>query len=150
MSKIFIESKPFGKVEIEEIQIIDFSGGLFGFEKHSKFALIEESPDSIFKWLQSIDDHDLAFIVIQPILFMENYKPIIPISELKTIDIHSSEEALVMVIVSIPGEDPSEMTANLQGPILINTKKRIGKQFISRDESHPVRKMILEKQKETV
>ncbi len=52
-----------------------------------------------------------------------------------------------MVIVSIPGEDPDLMTANLQGPILINKKDLIGGQFISRDETHPVRKLILDNKK---
>ena len=129
MSRLTIESKPFGKIEIDEIQIIDFSAGLFGFEKHSKFALIEESSDSVFKWLQSLDDKDLAFIVIQPSLFLDSYKPIIPHSELNLIELSGIEEALIMVIVSIP-DDPSLMTANLQGPILINKKSRKGKQFI--------------------
>jgi flagellar assembly factor FliW len=36
------------------------------------------------------------------------------------------------------------MTANLQGPIIINPKAGKAKQFISKNENHPVRKLILE------
>jgi flagellar assembly factor FliW len=144
---ITLDSKPFGIIQIEEIQVIEFDGGLFGFEKYSKFALIEESSESVFKWLQSLDEKELAFIVIQPELFDAKYKPIIPISELKTIELKSVSDALIMVIVSIPNDDPMQMTANLQGPILINKKVLKGRQFISRDENHPVRRMILENQK---
>ncbi len=144
---LLIDSKPFGKIEIEERQIIHFSGGLFGFEKYSRYALIEETPDSPFKWLQCLEDKNLAFIVIQPELFTSGYHPIIPPSELKTIKVSKWEEALVMVIVTIPDTDPNLMTANLQGPILINPRELIGGQFISRDDSHPVRKLILENKK---
>ena len=144
---LIIDSKPFGKVEIQEGQIIQFPSGLLGFEKFSRYALIEESAQSVFKWLQCLEYKNLAFIVIQPELFISNYSPIIPPSELKTISLVGIEEALVMVIVSIPGNDPNLMTANLQGPILINKKELIGAQFISRDETHPVRKLILESKK---
>ncbi|MFC1670955.1 flagellar assembly protein FliW, partial [Spirochaetota bacterium] len=46
-------------------------------------------------------------------------------------------------IVTIP-ENPKEMTANLQGPIIVNPHKRIGKQAISANEKYGVRHGILE------
>lgn len=142
-----IDTKPFGRIEIEERQILHFPNGLLGFESYSKFALIEESADSVFKWLQCLEDKNLAFIVIQPEIFTTNYRPVVPPTELKTINLLKVEEALIMVIVSIPGNDPNLMTANLQGPILINKKELIAGQFISRDETHPVRKLILDSKK---
>lgn len=144
---LIIDSKPFGKIEIEERQVIHFPNGLLGFEKYTKFALIEESAESVFKWLQSLEDINLAFIVIQPELFTSGYHPVVPPSELKSISLSKLEEALIMVIVSIPGNDPNLMTANLQGPILINKKELIAGQFISRDDTHPVRKLIMDNKK---
>jgi len=134
-------------MEIEEGQILHFPNGLLGFETFSKFALIEESAESVFKWLQCLEDKNLAFIVIQPEIFTSGYKPVVPPSELKTINLTRAEDALILVIVSIPGNDPNLMTANLQGPILINKKELIAGQFISRDETHPVRKLILDSKK---
>lgn len=146
---IEINSKPFGKIPIDERQLLHFPLGLFGFEEFTKFALIEESAESVFKWLQSLEDVNLAFILIQPELFSPDYKPLIPKAELLQIGIESLEEALVMVIVTIPENHPEKMTANLQGPILINKKTLQAAQFISRDESHPIRKYILENVPET-
>lgn len=146
---IEINSKPFGKIQIEERQILHFPVGLFGFEEYKQFALIEESAESVFKWLQSLEEVNLAFIVIQPELFAPDYKPLIPKSELLQIGIESVEEALVMVIVTIPENHPEKMTANLQGPVLINKKTLQAAQFISRDETHPIRKYILENVPET-
>ncbi|MCC5814307.1 MAG: flagellar assembly protein FliW [Leptospira sp.] len=137
-------SKPFGKIQIQPEQILEFPDGLLGFENFKEFALIEESEDSPFKWLQSVQEKSLAFIVIQPELFLDEYKPLIPDDELSEIDLESVNDALKFVIVTIPNDNPQEMTANLQGPILINKKKHIAKQLISRDDRHPVRYRMME------
>lgn len=139
-----IETKPFGKMVIDERQILDFPDGILGFENYTQFALIEENQDSPFKWLQSLTELDLAFILIQPDLFAPDYKPVLGKEELDGIQLASLEEAVVMTIVTIPNDNPQKMTANLQGPVVINPKNRKAKQFISKNENHPVRKMILE------
>lgn len=139
-----IDSKPFGKIQIDERQIVEFPEGLFGFDQNRSFAVIEESPDTVFKWLQSLDDPELAFVLIQPHIFLSEYRPLVPPSELKMIGLDSAEKAVQFLIVTIPASDPKKMTANLQGPILIHPETRLAKQFISRDENHPLRKLILE------
>ncbi|EMO63632.1 protein FliW [Leptospira borgpetersenii serovar Pomona str. 200901868] len=130
-------------MQISEKQILSFPEGLLGFEDYKKFALIEEKEESVFKWLQSVEEVDLAFVVIPPSLFKKEYKPLIPEQELQGIGITDLEDGLMLVIVTVPGEDPALMTANMQGPILINKKTLLGKQFISRNESHSVREKIL-------
>ncbi|AXR60024.1 flagellar assembly protein FliW [Leptospira mayottensis] len=140
---IEIQTKPFGKIQISEKQILSFPEGLLGFEDYKKFALIEEEEESVFKWLQSVEEVDLAFVVIPPSLFKKKYKPLIPEQELQGIGITEIEDGLMLVIVTVPGEDPALMTANMQGPILINKETLLGKQFISRNESHSVREKIL-------
>ncbi len=141
---IEIQTKPFGKMQVSERQILSFPEGLLGFEEYKKFVLIEEEEESVFKWLQSTEEVDLAFVVIPPSLFKKEYKPLIPEQELLGIGINEIKESLTLVIVTVPGEDPSMMTANTQGPILINKETLIGKQFISRNESHSVREKIFE------
>ena len=94
--------------------------------------------------LQSLTEIDLAFIVIQPDLFAPDYKPALGQEDLDLINLSSVEEALVMTIVTIPNDNPQMMTANLQGPVIINPKTRAAKQCISKNENHPLRKLILE------
>lgn len=139
-----LKSKPFGEIDIEDRQIIEFPEGLLGFQEYQKFALIEEKEDSPFKWLQSMEEESLAFVVMQPELFTRNYKPILSEEEIQEIGIPSIDSAILFTIISIPHDNPNGMTANLQGPILINGEKRIAKQFISKNESHNVRSKILE------
>jgi len=139
-----IKTKPFGTIDVEERQILHFPGGLLGFEEFHEFALIEENAESPFKWLQSTQESGLAFICIQPEIFLQNYRPLIAEEELVEIGLGQGEEMITFLVVTIPHDDPKGMTANLQGPILINPKTRLGKQFISKDENHPIRKGILE------
>lgn len=148
-----IDTKAYGEIEIDEIQIIEFPEGIMGFPEYNKFALIdsaktsETQPESPFKWLQSLDDKNLAFIIIDPALFYENYLPKCSPDELKKIGIQDIKNAVIITIVTIP-EDPGKMTANLQGPILINKKNRLAIQAISVDDNHLVREPIIERMNE--
>ncbi|MCE9501567.1 MAG: flagellar assembly protein FliW [Leptospira sp.] len=137
-------SKPFGKIEISEKQLIYFPVGLLGFETYNQFALIEENAESPFKWLQSTDEPGLAFILIQPELFIVDYKPAVSESELEELELDTLGDGVVFVIVTIPHDDPMKMTANLQGPVIINPKNSAGRQLISRNENHSVRARIIE------
>ena len=48
--------------------------------------------------------------------------------------------------MTIPS-NPSEMTANLQGPVIINPEKRLGRQVISLSDKYNVRHRILDEMK---
>ncbi|MCU0824965.1 MAG: flagellar assembly protein FliW [Leptospira sp.] len=145
---VTIHTKPFGTIQVDAKQILQFPNGLLGFEEFNEYALIEESPESPFKWLQSTKESGLAFILIQPELFLTEYKPAIGDEELQEIGLDTWKDGIIFLIVTIPHDDPKGMTANLQGPIIINGKLGKGRQFISRDENHPIRKNIVESMEE--
>jgi len=93
--------------------------------------------------MQAVDEPDLAFVIIRPEDFMVKYELEVLPSDLEEIGATSPDEVIVFAIVTIP-EDPSRMTANLQGPVIINPKTRCGKQAISLSEHYSVRHYILE------
>jgi len=140
-----LATKAFGKIEVHPDQILHFPDGILGFENEKEFALIEENEESPFKWLQSTKMPSLAFIVIQPALFLkEPYIPEVSASDLNHLAVDRIEECLTFVIVTIPENNPEKMTANLQGPVLINAQKKTARQCISGNEKHKVRISILE------
>ncbi|HOD34168.1 MAG TPA: flagellar assembly protein FliW, partial [Holophaga sp.] len=53
-----------------------------------------------------------------------------------------SKEAMVLALVVIP-EDPRNMTANLAGPLVINTRTRSGRQVILDTQRFPLKHRIL-------
>jgi flagellar assembly factor FliW len=102
--------------------------GLFGFEDYKKYAIIE-SEYKPFIWLQSIDDQNLAFLMVDPFIVCGDYEADIDDASLAKIDVKSPEDVIVMAIVTVPGNG-ERITANLQGPLVINKKNNMCEQVI--------------------
>ncbi len=137
-----VRTKPYGEIEIEEKQRIRFPRGLFGFESLREFAILD-STQQPFYWLQSLERVDVAFVLIDPHFFRPDYTPAVEPAEIEEIGISSPDDMLVFTIVTIPAA-ASRMTANLQGPLIINRRARIGRQSISTDPRWGVRHGIME------
>ena len=138
-----LETKPFGSIEVGEDKILEFPEGILGFESYRRFAILEEK-EGPFHWLQSADESGLAFIVLRPELILKDYNPVVLDMELQALQVENVSECEIFLIVTIPGDHPEKMTANLQGPILINRTARLARQVISMHEDHLVRVPILE------
>ncbi len=140
-----VDTKPFGRIEVDERQRLTFPHGLFGFEALRDFVLLD-SNQAPFYWLQSIEEPGVAFVLIEPSVFRPDYVLEIPQHEREDIGLNDdddSEAALVFAIVTIP-EDQARMTANLQGPIVVNKKTKLGRQSISTNAKWLVRHYILD------
>ena len=135
-----IKTAQFGEVEINAKEIIHFPEGILGFEEIKDYVLLEE--DGVFFWLQSIKVPSLCFLVIEPRLFMFNYSLDIPDEDVEFLKIKTPEDVKIISIVTVP-EDPSKMTANLQGPIVINSSEMLAKQIISTNPSHRLKVPVL-------
>jgi flagellar assembly factor FliW len=137
-----VMTKPYGSIEVDERQKIHFPFGLFGFENFKDYVLLDAKQQP-FYWLQSMDVAEIAFVLINPMIFRSDYKIDIDDDEILEIGIKTQEDALCFAVVTIP-ENPSKMTANLQGPIVINKKTREARQSISTNPKWKIRHMILE------
>jgi flagellar assembly factor FliW len=81
-------------------------------------------------WLQSLDNPDLAFVVIPATLLNMDYQPEIPRQLLKELMITADSDKDILLILTIPKEKPLEMTANLLGPIVLNPQRRLAVQVV--------------------
>jgi flagellar assembly factor FliW len=127
-----VATKPYGLKDVDERQKISFPLGLLGFEPLKDYVLLDAERQP-FYWLQSLDVEQVAFVLINPFLFKPDYELDVNDDEMKEIGIINPEtEALIFSVVTIP-QDGSPMTANLQGPLIINRKTRIGKQAVLTD-----------------
>ncbi len=139
-----IVTKPYGKIDIDERQKITFPFGILGFEKLKDYVLLD-AVQQPFYWLQSLDVVEIAFVLINPRIFRQDYVLEVDQKELEEIGITGEEDILDFAIVTIP-DNPAEMTANLQGPIIINKHTRVGRQSISVNSRwevrHPVAKEL--------
>jgi flagellar assembly factor FliW len=126
-----VTTKAYGLIDVDERQKIVFPQGLFGFENLTDYLLLDAERQP-FYWLQSIDVAQVAFVLVSPFLFRPDYEVNVSNEELAEINIHSPDKALIFSIVTIP-PDGSPMTANLQGPLIINRDNRTGKQAVLSD-----------------
>lgn len=126
-----VNTKAYGAVDVDERQFIKFPKGILGFEKFKEYALLDAERQP-FYWLQSIDVERVAFIVVNPFLFRPDYELDIDDSDLAEIGIKDPESALIFSIVTIPS-DGAPMTANLQGPLVINKEERLARQAVLTD-----------------
>jgi flagellar assembly factor FliW len=136
-----VATKAYGLIDIDEHQKITFPQGLFGFESFREYVLLDAERQP-FYWLQSMDVEQIAFILVNPFLFRPDYEVNINNDELAGIGVFSPEKALIFSIVTIPA-DGSPMTANLQGPLVINRDTRTGKQAVLADPRWKTRHDIM-------
>ena len=112
-----IETTRFGTVEVDDARIVNFPSGLLGFSSYRQFVLLQPDEDGVFYWLQSVEAPDLAFVVTDPALWISEYKANIRREQMSELEMQKVEDAQVMVIVN---KRDDVLTANLQGPIVIN------------------------------
>jgi flagellar assembly factor FliW len=117
---VILETSRFGKVTYKKGDIILMVKGLLGFEDYKQFILVSPEDQDPFKWLQSIDDHSLAFLVIAPLLVKIDYKVEISSKDLTLLEAKNGKDLLTYLLVAIPNGQIEKITANLQAPIIIN------------------------------
>jgi flagellar assembly factor FliW len=141
-----VQTKAYGEIEIEDRQRISFPRGLFGFEELREFVLLDATQQP-FYWLQSIERVEVAFVLMDPKFFRPDYAPDVDAAELEEIGISTDEDMLVFSIVTIPPAG-GRMTANLQGPLILNRRTHVARQSISSNPLWGVRHGILEEMAE--
>jgi len=113
---------------IQSQNIIHFPLGIPGFEHIKRFALLENPQEAPFRWLQVLDQPDLAFVVLPALEFLPDYQPDVPAEDVKFLEISKPEDALVFNIVTL--RPKAQSTVNLKGPIVINRYTLKAKQVV--------------------
>ena len=136
-----IQTSRFGVIAIQADDIITFPEGLLGFNELRRFVLLDDPADEIFAWLQSCEEPGLAFPLLEPELFTNNYRVQLAKHDLESLGMKSSEGVRTFAIITIPA-DPTQMTANLKAPIVINVATRVARQCVLQDNSLAIREPI--------
>ncbi len=137
-----VETARFGPLDIEDETIFTFPMGLLGFARHKRFVVVDHRPESPFKWLQCVDDGDLAFIISDPLFFRRDYHIDVRRSELSVIEPGRQEDLIVSVIMTVPA-NPQEMSANLLAPLIFNMNNRRAMQYVLTDHRYPVKFFVM-------
>jgi flagellar assembly factor FliW len=140
------QTRLFGEIDIAEDKIIYLENGMIGLPDFQKFALIFDEEKGIQKtsvmWLQSMDDPQTAFPVMNPADIKSDYNPMVNDEVLSPIGELTEDNTYVLVTLTA-ASDPKKATVNLKAPIVINTETRKGCQIIVEDD-YPVKYNIYE------
>lgn len=138
-----IRTKYFGTFSIEESKIIHFEEGILGFHEYKEYILLGQEEDSPFCWLQSVENGDLAFALVDPTVICPDYEPKVAEEQLVRLGDIVPGSLLVYAIVTVP-EKIQNMTANLMAPIIIHIHTQKGAQLITEEEKYPIRYKIFD------
>lgn len=132
----------FGEMEINKDEIINFPEGILGFEEMTKYIIFIMEEGNPLLWMQSLEEPALAFVLIKPFEFNPKYALEISAKDEEFLKLEEPGDADIFAVVVVP-EDPTMMTANLQGPIVINRKEKLARQVISTNPKHKIKHYIL-------
>jgi flagellar assembly factor FliW len=136
-----IETTRFGTIQVSESSIIHMPDGMIGFEDYKRYIILEEKPNSPFKWLQAVDNPSLAFVVINPTDFVSDYEIELNDEQTEALDLRDPCEAAVLTTVTISKKE-GLVTTNLVGPIVINSRTLRAKQIVLQNEKYGIKHVI--------
>jgi flagellar assembly factor FliW len=140
-----VDTTRFGPITIDEQKIITMPFGMLGFPDEKRYAIVQHKENSPFFWYQSVDDPALAFVITSPFFFLPDYSVPLDdaIKQMSWDDEKIEEKVELYVVVNIPNGSPNKMTANLIGPILINTDTFQALQMVVTDSPYSHRFPLL-------
>jgi len=137
-----IDTIHFGGIDFSEQEIIDFPKGILGFERLTRFLLIQGEDYQPFKFLQSVEDPATSFPLLSPLMIRSDYYFALSDQQRSELELEQPKEALIYCIVTI-AEDPTHTTANLFSPVVINSEKSKAAQLMLLESGYSVNEPVL-------
>ena len=136
-----VPSDLFGHLDVTDEQILSFAEGLLGFPTCTQWVLVDGVRAGT-AWLQSADQPSLAFLLVDPFVLFEGFTADLDANEVRRLGANAPSELAVFSIVTLPGADREDATANLQGLVVINVRSRRGAQVLTGDGRWAVRQPL--------
>lgn len=132
-----INTSRFGPVSAREADLVRLPEGLVGFRGFTQFVHLSDPVVSGLSWLQSATAPDLAFGLVAPPLAVSDYRIEIRPGDRAALELDDERSALIYVILN--RGDGGGLTVNLQGPVVINPARRLGRQLVLTSSRYAVR-----------
>jgi flagellar assembly factor FliW len=135
---VIIKTGRFGSLEVSDSELIKMPFGIIGFPNQTRFCLVDPGDDTLIIWLQSIDNPELAFPVLEPKIFKPDYTVRLSAAELRELKLENINQSAVFSVLTI-GDEVTQMSANLRAPLVINLKEQIAKQVVLQENEYSLR-----------
>ncbi len=122
-----LESARFGTMEVPSTSIFELDDGLIGMPELRRFVLLDHRPGSRLKFMLSVDDPEVAFVVANPCDFVPAYEPQLERAA-RALGTPVAEVGL-FCLVTVPS-NPLDMTINLMAPVAVDLATLRARQLV--------------------
>lgn len=134
-----IETTRFGAQDVKQDSIIHFPDGLLMDSKVKDFKLFHKEdaePGPVVFWLQSVENPDKAYTIIDPSLVGFSYEVALPDEDYNLLDSSNTDEIAVMVIITgaedgidnVQKDGFALISGKMTEPLFINLNSKKGMQ----------------------
>lgn len=136
----FVDLPRFGSFHYTDSETIAFPWGLPGFADLRRFVVLTSPSTENVIWLQSLERLEIAIPLTDPWRMFGDYSPSLPESALLSLEIQAPEDFAIMnVLVAESADGEVRQFLNLLAPVVINLKKKIGRQVMLEGTTYTVR-----------
>jgi flagellar assembly factor FliW len=140
VNTVQIDTSRFGTLTVDERDVLSLPEGIIGFPGLTRFIIFRHKEGSPFLWLQSLEEGDLAFVLMDPLLLLPDYELNITPEDTAVLGMESPDNSVqAWAVVNIGRQEPPEITANLLAPVVVNPGARLGKQIVMLDRPYAIR-----------
>lgn len=127
----------FGLIQAPESELYRVPEGLLGFRSYTQFLHLPDPVVAGLSWLQSATAPDLAFGLVAPPLAVGDYRVEIRPGDRAALELGDERSAMIYVVLNRGAS--GGLTVNLQGPLVFNPVRRLGRQLVLTSSRYPVR-----------
>lgn len=140
-----IQTTRFGEIEVADSSIITFNKGIPGFEEYKKYALMpaDEKGESPFYFLQSIEEVEVNFFLVDPFSFFKEYDIKLEDQMVDKLELNDPTDAIVLTTVTAKGEI-KDATTNLKAPLVINNNRQLGMQIVLDNKDYLIKQPLFQ------
>jgi flagellar assembly factor FliW len=138
---VIVKTGRFGQLTVGDDEIIRIPQGIMGFPEYTEFCLVDPGDETLILWLQSLQNPEIAFPLLEPKIFRPEYAARLSAAELRELKLDNINQSAVFSILTIPG-DVTQMTANLKAPLVINLKEQLARQVVLQENEYTIKHLM--------
>lgn len=140
---VTIETR-FGPMDFDRANSVTMPQGFLGFAEHKEFGLagFDDPRFEQFKLMQSLTDPKLSFLLLPLDLLPDAIARKDLEEAFETLSIPAEDAGVLLVVNARKGEETVSLCVNLRAPVIIDTRRRTGRQHVLPDASYPIRHVL--------
>ncbi|MCF6509329.1 flagellar assembly protein FliW [Blastococcus sp. MG754426] len=124
------------------VQVLSFTEPVPGFPGYRDYVLVAGDGSGLLFWLQAVAPDGPRFLAVPAGEFFPGYAPVVPAAVRAELGLADVADARVYCLVSVPGGDVAEATANLRAPVVVAPATHRARQVVQTDGSLPLRRRL--------